>query len=96
MNNYYSINAQALTEQYNSLPFDQVHSGWLSHLPEKPSLALDVGASSGRDARALSGRDWTVYAAEPNAELRSLAQAKPELAQYGTVSYCTKNNAKTD
>ncbi len=75
MNDYYSKNAQALTEQYNSLPFDQVHFGWLPHLPEKPGLALDVGAGSGRDARALSGRGGSVYAEEPDAALISRAQA---------------------
>lgn len=85
--NYYSKNAQALTDQYNSLPFDQVHSGWLAHLQEKPGLALDVGAGSGRDARALAGHDWTVYAVEPNTELRSLAQAESQLESGGCIHW---------
>lgn len=85
--NYYSKNAQALTEQYNSQPFDSVHADWLTYLPQSPGFALDVGAGSGRDARALSSRGWTVYAVEPNAELRSLAQAEPELEGDGCIHW---------
>lgn len=76
MPNYYSQNADKLTEQYNSLSFEQVHGDWLEQLPAKPGLVLDVGAGSGRDARALTLRGWTVYAVEPNNEMRELAEAK--------------------
>lgn len=79
--------------------FEDVHRGWLAHLPPA-GFALDVGAGSGRDAAALARRGWEVLAVEPAAGQRALgAEATkglsvqwlddklPELAAVRTLSY---------
>ncbi len=63
-----------LAEQYNALSFDDVHASWLQYLPEEKGLALDVGAGSGRDARALASAGWTVWAIEPAEEMRNIGK----------------------
>ena len=73
--NYYDEHAQQLFRQYHSVKFERVHSDWLHHLPEQTGLALDVGAGSGRDAKALADRGWQVMAVEPAERLRKLGQA---------------------
>ena len=42
---YYSTNAPALVEQYDSVPFEPVHSGWLQIIPKK-GMVFDGGATS--------------------------------------------------
>ncbi|WP_404376099.1 methyltransferase domain-containing protein [Vreelandella aquamarina] len=71
---FYDEYAQRLFEQYQSLDFERVHGEWLHHLPEQPGLALDIGAGSGRDAKALAERGWQVMAVEPAEKLRALGQ----------------------
>ena len=73
--NYYSDNAQAFSDQYEALKFEDVHCDWLSHLPVK-GLALDVGAGSGRDAAYLAEKGLNVVAVEPAEKLRNLACLK--------------------
>jgi SAM-dependent methyltransferase len=72
---FYHNHAKQLAEQYNATTFDDVHRCWLGHLPETAGLALDVGAGSGRDAKALAERGWSVYATEPAKDLRVLGEA---------------------
>ncbi|RUR30324.1 methyltransferase domain-containing protein [Vreelandella andesensis] len=72
---YYEDNAHRLFDQYQSLSFERIHGEWLHHLPTQPGLALDIGAGSGRDAKALADRGWQVMAVEPAAKLRVLGQA---------------------
>jgi len=67
--------AQKFFTQYQSLIFDQVHSDWLPLLEKKDGFALDVSASSGRDAPALADRGWDVVAVAPAAGLRELDQS---------------------
>lgn len=74
MPDFYTDNAYDLASSYNKLNFETVHSSWIEHCPTIPGLALDVGAGSGRDARALSTKNWTVYAVEPSKGLRTLGQ----------------------
>ncbi len=74
---YYTRNADALFKRYQSLPPEQVHRCWLDLLPAQPGLACDIGAGSGRDAHWLASQGWDVTAVEPNADLRSRAQALP-------------------
>lgn len=71
---FYNDNAQRLFDQYQSLSFERVHGEWLHHLPTQPGLALDVGAGSGRDAKALAERGWQVMAIEPAEKLRTLGE----------------------
>lgn len=70
---YYSKYAASLSEQYNSVPFEQVHKDWLQYVPES-GMALDIGAGSGRDARHLAAKGLTVFAVEPSIGIRERAQ----------------------
>ena len=74
MADYYSDNANALFERYNALDFEMVHAALIPMLPGTPKTALDIGAGSGRDARALTERGWQVVAVEPAEQLRELGQ----------------------
>ena len=77
MVNFYTTNAQRLSQQYDSLSPEQVHAGWLPHLPAvQPSSnqALELGAGSGRDAAWLASMGWDVLAVEPSSGLRDIGQ----------------------
>ena len=67
---FYTANAQALTQQYQALNPELVHCAWLKHLPTTASHALDIGAGAGRDALWLAKQGWQVTAIEPNKALR--------------------------
>ncbi|TWA85468.1 methyltransferase family protein [Azospirillum brasilense] len=69
--NGYGENATALTEQYESVAFADVHRDVLHLFPSRPSRVLDIGAGTGRDAAALSRLGHDVTAVEPTPELRS-------------------------
>ena len=72
---YYDEHAQQLTEQYESLEAHAVHQWILDLLPTRAnSIALDVGAGSGRDAAWLVSRGLKVWAVEPSAGMRQMAQ----------------------
>ncbi len=71
---YYNDHAHILYELHTRVSFEEAHRAWLHLLPAAPGVALDVGAGSGRDAAALAARGWEVYAVEPAAQLRALAQ----------------------
>lgn len=69
---FYSDNATALFDQYQSLSFDVVHQSWLSSINlSKYKTALDIGAGSGRDALALHDLGLCVTAIEPAQPLMS-------------------------
>lgn len=72
---FYTTNAQRLSQQYDSLASEQVHAAWLSHLPAvqpTSNKALDLGAGSGRDAAWLASMGWDVLAVEPSSGLRDI------------------------
>lgn len=75
MADFYSEKAETLFERYNALDFEAVHAALIPMLPGTPGTALDVGAGSGRDARALAARGWEVVAVEPAQRLRELGEA---------------------
>ncbi|MGL4637052.1 MAG: class I SAM-dependent methyltransferase [Beijerinckiaceae bacterium] len=78
----YSEHAEALIQQYESVPFQVAHSDRLHLYPAHPSLVLDVGAGTGRDAAALAAMGHTVVAVEPTKELRefgSMRHASPAI-----------------
>lgn len=100
MSDVYSRDAQRFFEQYQSLRFEDVHHNWLTHLPQQPGFALDIGAGSGRDAAALAARGWDVLAVEPAEGLRELGEQAtqglsvqwlndrlPDLSQVRALSY---------
>ncbi|MFX5622495.1 class I SAM-dependent methyltransferase, partial [Acinetobacter baumannii] len=70
----YAENAAALTVQYESITFDDVHRDILHLVPAAPSSAIDIGAGTGRDAAALAARGHQVLAVEPTVELLAEAQ----------------------
>ena len=74
-NEGYTEEADALTRQYESVRFADVHRPVLHLLPAKPSDVLDIGAGTGRDASALAGMGHRVVAVEPTAEFRDRAAA---------------------
>lgn len=76
---YYSLQAEQLTTQYDSLCFTDVHSDWIAHLPTS-GWALDVGAGSGRDSVYLANKGLHVVAVEPADGMRTRAQEKHKSA----------------
>jgi len=72
-NEGYTEEADALTRQYESVRFADVHAPVLHLLPTVPSHVLDIGAGTGRDAAALAAMGHRVVAVEPTAALRNRA-----------------------
>lgn len=71
---YYDQDAPAFAQRYDGVTFESVHADVASWLPAVGAAVLDVGAGSGRDARALAMRGLRVVAVEPSAAFRQLAQ----------------------
>ncbi|VVT10236.1 Tellurite methyltransferase [Sphingomonas sp. EC-HK361] len=71
---YYDRDAVGFAARYNSVSFEAVHPLLLRYLPAT-GRALDVGAGSGRDARAMAKRGMMVTAVEPSDGLRAIAAA---------------------
>ena len=72
-NEGYAEEAEALTRQYESVRFADVHRHVLHLIPRAPSDVLDIGAGTGRDASALASMGHRVVAVEPTAEFRARA-----------------------
>lgn len=72
---YYDRDAAAFAARYDAVTFGAVHPLLTRYLPESGRV-LDVGAGSGRDARAMASRGLAVTAVEPSAGLRAIASAK--------------------
>ncbi|MFA0086365.1 methyltransferase domain-containing protein [Vibrio sp. 10N.261.51.F12] len=72
---FYRKNAQSLSEQYNVLDFDKVHSAWKPYWPLAGDVVLDVGAGSGRDAKWMMEQGAEVFALEPCKELLAIGKA---------------------
>ncbi|WP_279133089.1 class I SAM-dependent methyltransferase [Photobacterium phosphoreum] len=75
---FYHQNAEFLTEQYQSLTFEQVHHSWQAHWPlasesDTPKV-LDIGAGTGRDAMWFAQHHCDVYAIEPATALREFGE----------------------
>ncbi|QKS02333.1 class I SAM-dependent methyltransferase (plasmid) [Sphingomonas sp. CL5.1] len=70
---YYDQDASAFARRYDSVTFDSVHAGLTDLLPAAGAAVLDVGAGSGRDARALAALGFRVTAVEPSAAFRQMA-----------------------
>ena len=70
---YYDQNADRLSQQYNSVSFDQVHNSWSNLLPDS-GMVLDVGCGSGRDASALANKNLNVIAIDPSQQLLNKAK----------------------
>jgi len=79
-NEGYAEEADALTRQYESVRFVDVHGPVLHLLPTGPSDVLDIGAGTGRDAAALAELGHRVVAVEPTTALRDRAALLHPLA----------------
>jgi len=71
---WYEQNAATVIPTYESLNAEVLHGWLLGLLPERPSLVLDIGAGSGRDAAWLAAQGHTVMAVEPAAAMRQEGQ----------------------
>ena len=71
---WYEQNATAVIPGYESLQAAEVHAWLVGLLPERPSLVLDIGAGSGRDAAWLAAQGHEVVAVEPAAAMREAGQ----------------------
>jgi len=71
---YYEQGARDFATRYDSVSFDSVHGAISTHLPPAGTTVLDIGAGSGRDARALAARGYRVTAVEPATAFRKLAE----------------------
>jgi SAM-dependent methyltransferase len=72
---YYDRDASRFASRYETVSFAQVHPVLLPFLPRAGRSALDIGAGSGRDARALAALGLRVTAVEPAENLRRAAQS---------------------
>lgn len=70
---YYDRDAANFAARYDSVSFEDVHWAIATFVPPSGSTVLDVGAGSGRDARALAAMGLRVTAIEPATELRLTA-----------------------
>lgn len=73
---YYDRDASRFAARYETVSFLEVHGHLLDRLPMPGSRILDVGAGSGRDARALAAMGYAVTAVEPAGDLRRMASAR--------------------
>lgn len=71
---YYDRDAAGFAARYDSVSFEDVHPLLSRYLPASGRV-LDVGAGSGRDARAMAARGLEVTAVEPSAGLRAIGAA---------------------
>ncbi|MFC5077338.1 Ubiquinone biosynthesis O-methyltransferase [Vibrio thalassae] len=72
---FYDQNADSLAEQYNSLTFEEVHASWKAYWPLDGDTVLDVGASSGRDAKWMAQQGAEIFALEPSPAMMSIGKA---------------------
>ncbi|MGC8529249.1 MAG: class I SAM-dependent methyltransferase [Leptospirillia bacterium] len=73
---FYDRKAQDLARAYDAIDFEALHGLLLPFLPSQGPV-LDVGAGSGRDARALAFRGLEVVAVEPSEGMRREAARHP-------------------
>lgn len=72
---HYEQNAQIYSDQYRNLSSPNIYSGVINFFPTKPSLVLDIGSGSGRDAEWMAKQGHTVIAVEPADNMRNAAEA---------------------
>lgn len=70
---FYSTNSMSFFEQYESINTSDVFGSALTLFPVKPSIILDIGSGSGRDAAWMAKQGHIVTAVEPAANMRKQA-----------------------
>jgi SAM-dependent methyltransferase len=74
---WYDGHAAVIASHYEAVPPEELHSWLVGLLPERPhSLALDLGAGTGRDAAWLASKGFDVVAVEPSGGMRAEAQKR--------------------
>jgi len=73
---YYEQHASRLTDQYESLSFEEVHADLIDMLPAPGATVLDVGSGSGRDAAWLAAHGYDVVAVEPSEAMLAHARER--------------------
>jgi SAM-dependent methyltransferase len=71
----YAEEAEALFEQYESIPAAEAHRAVLHLIPAMPVRVLDIGSGTGRDAAWFASRGHSVVAVEPTDAMRVPAMA---------------------
>ena len=72
---WYEVNADFITKEFEQLEFQRLHATLLNHLPQHPCSILEIGSGSGRDAAGLAELGHKVIAVEPSNALRTRAQS---------------------
>ncbi|MEM1324246.1 MAG: class I SAM-dependent methyltransferase [Bacteroidota bacterium] len=72
----YAAVVQRYIKVTEEIPFEVLHRDFLPFLPESPSLIVDVGAGTGRDAYVLSEKGHQVLAIEPLQAFREAAKKR--------------------
>ncbi|EXF45836.1 tellurite resistance protein TehB [Pseudomonas sp. BAY1663] len=97
----YDQHSDHFFQTYNKIYFSSVHRPFIKFLPKQAAVrVLDIGCGSGRDARALAKRGYTVTAVDPSTEMLRLAEARdvekriiwkrdalPQLLSLGNTSF---------
>ena len=73
---FFDVNAEILSERYDSLTFKQAHHSWLAFVNFKEKNILDVGCGSGRDAVYMARKGGKVTAVDFSKELLKIAKIK--------------------
>tara|TARA_B100000700_G_C15063470_1_gene867701 strand:- start:63 stop:698 length:636 start_codon:yes stop_codon:yes gene_type:complete len=73
---FYNKNADNLSETYNSLLTEDVHSHILNQINKANGKILDIGCGSGRDAFYFAEKGYKVVAVEPADKLLKKAKEK--------------------
>ena len=71
---WYEVNADFITEEFEQLEFQELHATLINHLPRHPCSILDIGSGSGRDAAGFAELGHKVIAVEPSNALRARAR----------------------
>ncbi len=71
---WYEVNADFITEEFEQLEFQELHATLINHLPLHPCSILDIGSGSGRDAAGFAELGHKVIAVEPSNALRARAR----------------------
>ncbi|XQE65960.1 class I SAM-dependent methyltransferase [Pseudomonas sp. P3C3] len=73
----YDQRSDVFFQTYNKIYFSSVHRPFIRFLPKQAAArVLDIGCGSGRDARALAKRGYSVTAVDPSKEMLRLAEAR--------------------
>src|SRR5690606_2962518 len=67
---FYGRDVEEFAQRYDAVAFEAVHAGLIDLLPPRGAAVLDIGAGSGRDARALAAMGFKVTAVEPSEAFR--------------------------